>query len=98
MTWCQTCRSHPHLEDQAGAFYRGSKSFSHPLFEKHEKSKEHINVVEGIANKEAIKEEMCSRPAETSQTKQMNENPGGPVVFTELCSMLFELVSLWFRL
>uniref|UniRef100_A0A8C4ASG7 Uncharacterized protein n=1 Tax=Denticeps clupeoides TaxID=299321 RepID=A0A8C4ASG7_9TELE len=60
--WCKICRSHPHIADKSGAFYRGSKNFNHPLFEKHEKSKEHVNVAQVIANKQASREEMSSRP------------------------------------
>ncbi len=55
--WCKKCRLHPHLADKAGAFYTGSKNFSHPLFDKHEKSKEHMNVAQAIANKQASQEE-----------------------------------------
>lgn len=60
--WCKICRSHPHLADKTGAFYKGSKNFNHPLFDKHEKSKEHTNVVQAIANKQASREELSSRP------------------------------------
>ncbi|CAK6980187.1 hypothetical protein AMEX_G21 [Scomber scombrus] len=60
--WCKICRSHPHLADKTGAFYKGSKNFNHPLFDKHEKSKEHVNVAQAIANKQANREEMSSRP------------------------------------
>ena len=60
--WCKICRSNPHLADKTGAFYKGSKNFNHPLFDKHEKSKEHTNVAQAIANKQASREEMSSRP------------------------------------
>lgn len=51
--WCKICRAHPQLADKAGAFYKGSKNFNHPLFNRHEKSKEHTNVAQAIANKQA---------------------------------------------
>ena len=47
--WCKICRSNPHLADKTGAFYKGSKNFNHPLFDKHEKRKEHTNVAQAIA-------------------------------------------------
>lgn len=60
--WCKVCRSNPLLADRASAFYKGSTNFNHPLFDKHEKSKEHSNVVQAIANKQASREEISSRP------------------------------------
>ena len=42
--------------------HKGSKDFNHRLFDKHEKSKEHTNVPQAIANKEASREEMTSPP------------------------------------
>lgn len=59
--WCKICRSNPHLADKTGAFYKASKNFNHPLFDKHEKSKEPTNVAQAIANKHASREEMSSR-------------------------------------
>lgn len=56
------CRSHPHLADKTGVFYTGSKNSNHPLFDKHEKSKEHMNVAQAIANKQASQEEIFSCP------------------------------------
>lgn len=47
------------LADKTGAFYTGS---NHHLFDKHEKSKEHMNVAQAIANKQATQEEMSSCP------------------------------------
>lgn len=38
---CKTCHSHPYLARKTGTFYPGSKNFNHPLFDKHQKSKEH---------------------------------------------------------
>ncbi|XP_077354948.1 zinc finger protein 862-like [Festucalex cinctus] len=60
--WCNICRAHPHLADKTGAFFKGSKNFSHPLFDKHEKSKEHTNIAQAIANQQASREEIASRP------------------------------------
>ncbi|KAG7455573.1 hypothetical protein JOB18_022097 [Solea senegalensis] len=60
--WCKMCRSHPQLADKTGVFYKGSKNFNHPLFDKHEKSKEHTNVAQAIANKHASQEEISICP------------------------------------
>ena len=60
--WCKICRSNPQLADKTGAFFKGSKNFNHPLFEKHDKSKEHMNVAQAVANKQASREEISSRP------------------------------------
>ncbi|KAG9280288.1 hypothetical protein AMEX_G21 [Astyanax mexicanus] len=60
--WCKICRAHPQLADKTGAFYKGSKNFNHPLFNKHEKSKEHATVAQAIANKQASREDIASRP------------------------------------
>ena len=70
--WCKICRSHPHLTDKTGAFYKCLKNFNPPLFDKHVKSKEHMNVVQAIANKQASWEEMSSRPL-TRWRDKLNE-------------------------
>ncbi len=49
---CKTC-SHPHPADKTGVFYIGSKNLNHLLFDKHKKSREHMNVPQAIANKQA---------------------------------------------
>jgi len=48
------------MTDKAGEFCMGLKNFSHPLFDKHEKSREHMNVAWATTNKEATQEEICS--------------------------------------
>lgn len=48
--WCKICHSHPHLADKTSAFYAGTKNFSHPVFDKHEMSKDNTNVVQAIKN------------------------------------------------
>lgn len=63
---CKIWRSHPHLADKTGAFYKGSKNFYHR--NKHENSKEHTNVAEAIAKKQASQEEMSSCPLTRWQT------------------------------
>ena len=47
--WCKICRENPNLADKSSAFYIGTKNFSHPPFDKHEKSKEHVNIVQTIS-------------------------------------------------
>lgn len=71
--WCKFCRAHPQLADKAGAFYKGSTNFNHPFFNKHEKSKEHANVVQAIANEQASREEIASRPLSRWRDKLTEE-------------------------
>ena len=54
--WCKISGSNQHLADKVGAFYTGSNNFGHPLFEEHEKSKEHVNVANPLLIKKRVKE------------------------------------------
>lgn len=65
--WCKICRDHPNLADKSSAFYIGTKNFSHPPFEKHEKSKEHVNIVQTIASRRSSQDR--SRPLDRWQDK-----------------------------
>ena len=76
--WCKFCREHPHLPDKTGAFYKGSKNFNHPLFDRHEKSKEHTNVAQAIANKQASREEIACRPLTRWRDKLNEEQRQAP--------------------
>lgn len=60
--WCKIRRSQPRQADKTSAFYSGTKSFSHPAFDNHGKSKEQINIVPVINNRHASHGEISSRP------------------------------------
>ena len=49
--WCKICREHPNLADKNSAFYTGTNNFSHPAYDKHEKSKEHVNIIQARENR-----------------------------------------------
>ena len=38
------------------------KNVKHPLFDKHEKSKQHVTVAQAIANKQGSQEEISTHP------------------------------------